>query len=148
MAYCFSRRWSRAAETAHPLSEMTAEDAVDVLTEQLPRRLTAVDADAIIEGLIELLVWATKTNKIQNRGVEYACRASHHDAAAAMKDESKWAPGKSIVLRALHDGIDPTDLERIRAHAIGTGLDPGFVDEFLPPGPTCLGDGRWLWMDE
>jgi hypothetical protein len=148
MAYCFTRRSSRATETAYPLNAMTTEDAIDVLTEQLPRRVTAVDADAILEGLIELLVWATKTNRIENRDVEYACRNRRHDAAAAMKDERKWAPGKSMVLRALHDGIDATDLERVRAHAIGTGLDPGFVDEFLPPGPTSLGNGRWLWMDQ
>lgn len=141
MAYSFTRRWGRATETPHPLSEMTADDAIDVLTEQLPRKVVAVDADTVMEGLIEFLIWATKTNKIQNRDVEYACRRRHHDAAAAMRDERKWAPGKAIVLRALDDGVDASDLERIRAHPIGSGLDASFVDEFLPPGPTCLGDG-------
>ncbi len=148
MAYCFTRRWSCASETPHPLNEMTSEDAIDVLTEQLPRRVAAVDSDAVIEGLVEFLSWAAKTNKIQNRDVEYACRTRRHDAATAMRDERKWAPGKAIVLRAHRDGIDVTDLERVRAHAIGTGLDASFVDEFLPPGPTSLGNGKWLWMDE
>lgn len=148
MSYSFTRRWSRANETAYPLNEMTADDATDLLTEQLPRRVTAIDAEVIIDGLIEFLVWATKTHKIQNREVEYACRKSRHDAVAAMRDEHKWAPGKAIVLHALQDGVDATDLDRIRAHAMGRGLAPTFVDEFLPPGPTFLGNGRWLWQNE
>lgn len=147
LAACFTRRWDRATETPYPLNEMTSEDAVDVLTKQLPRRLAGVDADAILDGLVELLVWATKANKIQRREVEYACRTSRHDAAAAMRDERTWSPGKSIVSRALQDGVDAADLERLRAHAIATGLDPSFVDEFLPPGPTYLGEGRWAWTD-
>lgn len=148
MAYSFTRRWRRATDTAYPLNEMTADDATDVLTEQLPRRVAAIDAEVVVDGLVEFLVWATKTNKIQNREVEYACRKSRPDAVAAMRDERKWAPGKAIGLHALQDGIDATDLDRIRAHAIGRGLDPNFVDEFLPPGPTFLGNGRWVWQDE
>jgi len=92
MAYCFSRRWSRVTDTPHPLNEMTSDDAIDVLTEQLPRRVAAVDSDAVIEALVEFLSWAAKSNKIQNRDVEYACRTRRHDAAAAMRDERKWAP--------------------------------------------------------
>lgn len=148
MARCFTRRWSRVSETAYPLNEMTADDAIDVLTAQLPHTVTAVDADAILEGLLAFLIWATKANRIQHRDVEYACRRIRGDAAAAMEDETRWAPGKSMVSRALQEGIDPTDLDRLRAHAIGTGLDPDYVDEFLPPGPTSLGHGRWLWIDE
>lgn len=65
-----------------------------------------------------------------------------------MRDERKWSPGKAIVLRAHNDGIDASDLEGIREHAISTGLDASFVDEFLPPGPTSLGNGQWLWMGD
>ena len=36
----------------------------------------------------------------------------------------------------------------VREHAVGRGLDPHFVDEFLLPGPTSLGAGKWLWMME
>ncbi len=147
VAYCFTRRWSSASETPYPLNQMTADDAIDVLTEQLPHVVTAVDSDAIIDGLIEFLVWAAKTNRIQTRDIEYACRRSRHDATAAMKDERKGRAGKSMVLHALQDGVDPADLDRVHAHAIGRGLDPAFVDESLPPGPTSLGSGRWLWNE-
>ena len=65
-----------------------------------------------------------------------------------MGDERRWAPGKKTMLsRAMRDGVDPFDLAAVRAHAVHGGLAPDFVDEFLPAGPTWLGERGWLALD-
>ena len=145
MARYFTRRWSSTADTGYPLDEMTRDDAHDVLIEQLPRVVSAADPGVLVDALQAFLVWAAKAGKIRDREVEYACRKLGPVARAAMARGRGWSPGKSMITRAMQDGIDPADLDRVRAHAISTGLHPDFVDEFLPPGPVLLADGRWLW---
>jgi hypothetical protein len=147
LARCFTRRWSSATETPYSLSEITADDVSDILVEQIPRKVSATDPDALIDATVAFLVWAAAASRLRDRGVEYACRKIHRRARAAMAEERTWAPGKAMVMRAMRDGIDPTDTDRLREHAIGTGLDAGFVDEFLPPPPVSLGNGRYLIID-
>jgi hypothetical protein len=53
-----------------------------------------------------------------------------------------------MLMLAMRDGIDPSDVARVRQHAVGRGLAPSFVDEFLPPGPVLLANGSWLGLPE
>lgn len=146
IASCFTQRWNIAAERAHPLQEMTPDDAIDILTEQIPRRFASVSPDSFVDAAVGFLAWAAKTGRIRTRAVEYACGKARHTAQEAMDNERVWSACKRIVMHAVRDGVDPGDLESMRAHAIGTGLDPVYVDEFLPPAPISLSDGSWLWF--
>jgi len=146
MAGHFTRRYSSAADTGYPLSEMTREDVLDLLTEQLPHSVSAADPDVLVEALLAFLIWTARTGKIRSREVEYACRKIGPAAREAMASTRKWSPGKSMVTDAMQAGVDPADLDGVRAHAIARGLRPDYVDAFLPPGPVLLEDGRWLWV--
>jgi hypothetical protein len=148
LARSFTHRWSALAATRYPLNEMTPEDAIDILTEQLPRTVSAMDPDVFVDGLTGLLVWAAKIGRLRDRNIEYACRNNHHAARAAMMESRKWSPAKAIVMDAMGDGIDPADMGQVREHAIRRGLDPRYVDEFLPPGPILLKSGNWLGLLE
>jgi hypothetical protein len=46
----------------------------------------------------------------------------------------------------MDDGVDPEDLAQIREHALKSGLDASYVDEFLPPYPVSMGQGHWAWL--
>jgi hypothetical protein len=148
LARRFTSRWHGATETRYLLSEMTSEDATYLLTEQLPSKVGALDSALLVDVLIGFLVWAAKAGKIEDRSVEYACRKVRHVAIAAMMDERKWDPGKAIMMDAIRDGVDPSDLAQVREHAIRTSLDPSFVDEFLPSGPVLLANGEWLGLPD
>jgi hypothetical protein len=65
---CLGRRWSQVGEPPRPLERMTPEDAVDLLTRQLPRRTATTDARAIVDGVVELLVWAAKHGRFYRPG--------------------------------------------------------------------------------
>jgi hypothetical protein len=145
LARYFTRRWSSPEDTGYPLDEMTRDDAHDVLIQQLPHVVSAADPGVLPDAVLAFLVWAAKAGRLRDREVEYVCRKLGHAAREAMASARGWSPGKSMVMRAMQDGIDPADLDGVRAHAIACGLDPDYVDEFLPPGPVLLADGRWLW---
>ncbi|HEY1960223.1 MAG TPA: hypothetical protein VGH28_31655 [Polyangiaceae bacterium] len=102
---------------------------------------------AIVDGAVALLVWAAKHAKA-TREVEYAARSARRKALAAMNHERLWSPGKAMLASAIGDGVDPADLEAVRAHAVRRGHAPDFVAEFLPPGPTWLGHRGWRWLEQ
>jgi hypothetical protein len=148
LARHFTHRWSRAASTSYPLSEMTPEDVANLLTDQLPRKVSVLEPATIVDALIGFLVWATRTGAIRDRDVEYTCRKNAHAARTAMLDERKWSPGKTILMLAMRDGVQADDSVRVREHAIRRGLEPTYVDDFLPAGPVLLESGEWLGLSD
>lgn len=146
-AHSFMRRWGGATPTAHSASKMTPADVTDLATSQLPHQVSASRPHAVIDAFLALVIWAVKSGRIADKAVEYACRDVKNDAYAAMEDARKWSPGKTIVSSAMKQGVDVTDLGKLRVHGIEMGLLPAYVDEFLPPPPVSLGDGRWVWLE-
>lgn len=142
VARFFTRRWSDARETSRAITEMTAEDVVDILTKQFPYRVCTNDDGAVLDGASAFLVWAAKHGRIRDRRVEYASRTARRDAAVAMKNERVWSAGKAILMAAVRDGVDAQDAGAVREHALARGMRPDYVDEFLPAGPTFFA-GAW-----
>ena len=127
------------------LRDLTAEQVVRMLVTGLPRRVSVLDAEAFVDGIVAFLIWAAKSNRA-HRSIEYACRRNRASAIAAMRDERKWSPGTQMLMAAMRDGVDSRDLDAIRRHALERGMRADFVDEFLPPPPMCLANGEWQWL--
>jgi len=126
------------------LATATPEEIVRVLTSTLPRRVIAIDPDVVVGGLIAFLIWAVKRGRIREQRVEYAIRKHRTEVDEAMRDDRTWSPSKQIILAAVRDGVDPSDLDGVREHALARGMSPDYVDEFVYPQPICLADGLWL----
>lgn len=74
------------------------------------------------------LVWTARSGRVRDRGVEYTCRKLEARTIEAMENESRWSAAEQLAMAA-----DVIDVEAIREHALGRGLDRDFVDEFLRP---------------
>jgi hypothetical protein len=134
----------RAGDRA--LAEMDAADVSDLLLREFPYQVGAADLDGLVDAIIAFLIWAAKTGHVE-REIEYTCRKLDRPAKEAFRS-SPWSASKSLVMDAYRDGVDVSDVEAIRQHALGRGADARYVDAFLPPSsPISLGHGRWLYLD-
>lgn len=136
-----------AKPSGNTMDAMTSAEVIDVLAVQIPKSVSANDPKPFLDALVGFLTWGVKSGHIRERGVEFACKKVRADAETAMRDERRWSVGKTIATLAMRDGVDPSNLEQLRAHAIARGVADKAIDESLPPPPVTLGSGRWLWVD-
>jgi hypothetical protein len=83
-----------------------------------------------------------KHGRIRERRVEYACRKIRREAVEAMHDPRKWSASKQLVMAAMRDGVEPSDLDAVREHALAHGALPDYVDEFVYP-QRIFANGHW-----
>ena len=124
------------------LADATPDDIVHALTKVLPWRVVTTDPEPIVDGLLAFLIWAVKRGRIRERRVEYTCRKIRRDALEAMRDPREWSPAKQLLMSAIRDGVDPSDIDAVRDHALAHGGAPAFVDEFVYP-QVMFVNGEW-----
>ena len=119
---------------------------IDLVSVQMPKMVSAVDPAPFLDALVAFLIWTVKSGRVLDRGVEFGCKKVRAEAETSMRDERRWSPGKTMVTLAMRDGVDPSNVELLRAHAVSRGVKSASVDAMLPPPPVTLGNGRWLWV--
>ena len=126
---------SPAGLEGRPLEGMKSAQVIDLLSVQIPKMVSAVDAAPFLDALVAFFAWTVKSAGILDRGVEFGCKKVRAEAETSMRDERRWSPAKTMVTLAMRDGVDPSNVELLRAHAVSRGVKSASFDAMFRPRP-------------
>ncbi|MEM9190957.1 MAG: hypothetical protein AAGF12_17360 [Myxococcota bacterium] len=135
-AYCADR----------PLAKVGPEELRAIFDTRIPTSFGIWATESFRDALLPFLLWAAKHGRLRGPKIEYVVRELRSIPLSSFRERA--SVGTQLAFAAHDDGVALTDLAAIRAHAIGTARHADFVDEFLPPGPIYIGNGRVLYSPD